>query len=221
MSGVIKICGLNDAETLDAALGAGADMVGFVHYARSPRHVPPERRRTLSAQARGRALRVALVVDASHAALDSVVATLGPDLLQLHGAESPERVAAIRARLARPVMKAVGIGNAADLAALGAYAEVADRLLVDAKPPPGPDALPGGNGAAFDWRLVEGLAPGRPLMLSGGLTPDNVGAAIAATGIAAVDVSSGVEDRPGRKDPSRIDAFIRAARAAFALPRGH
>lgn len=213
MAGVIKICGLSDPETLEAALGAGADMVGFVHYARSPRHVAPERARALSAQARGRALRVALVVDALDAELDAVVEAFDPDLLQLHGAEPPERVAAIRAR--RPVMKAVGIGGPDSLAALAPYAAVADRILVDAKPPAGPGALPGGNGLAFEWRLVRGLDLGRPVMLSGGLSPDNVGAAIGTTGIAAVDVSSGVERGPGVKDPDRIEAFVRAARAAL------
>ena len=221
MSDVIKICGLNDPETLEAALSLGADMVGFVHYACSPRHVPPDRCRALSRQVRGRALRVALVVDASDEELDAVAEALDPDLLQLHGSESPERVAAIRARLGRPVMKAVGIGGADDLAALHAYAEVADRLLVDAKPPKAQGALPGGNGATFDWALMRGFDAERPLMLSGGLTPDNVSAAVAATGIAAVDVSSGVEHRPGFKDPDRIAAFIRAARAATPEFRGH
>ena len=172
----------------------------------------------MSLRARGKAERVALVVDADDAALDAVVAAFDPDLLQLHGAETPERVAAIRARLRRPVMKAIGIAAAADLAAVAAYAGVADRLLLDAKPPADAEALPGGNGVPFDWRLIAGLDAAKPVMLSGGLDGDNVAAAIALTGVRAVDVSSGVERRPGDKDPARIEAFVKAA-ARRASPR--
>ncbi len=213
---LVKICGLSTPETLDAALGAGADLVGFVHFPKSPRHVGLEAGRALSARARGRALRVALLVDPDDATLEAVVEALEPDLLQLHGSESPERVAAVRARFGRPVMKAVGIAQEADLAALDRYRAVADRFLLDAKPPKTAEALPGGNGIAFDWRLVAGLDPATSFMLSGGLNPDNVGAAIALTGARSVDVSSGVEARPGEKDPVRIEAFVRAARAAWA-----
>jgi phosphoribosylanthranilate isomerase len=215
---VIKICGLNSLEALDAALGAGADMVGLVRFARSPRHLELEQGRALSARARGKALRVALVVDPDDRALAETVEAFDPDLLQLHGSETPERVAAIRARFGRPVMKAVGIADAGDLAELEAYGAVADRLLVDAKPPATAEALPGGNGLTFDWRLVAGLDPGKPVMLSGGLDPGNVAAAIALTRVGAVDVSSGVERRPGEKDPDKIVAFVKAARAAFTKP---
>lgn len=216
MNALIKICGLSTPETLAVALDAGADLVGFVRFPRSPRHLDLEEGRRLSAQARGRALRAALLVDPDDAELDAVTAALDPDWLQLHGAETPERLAAIRARTGRPVMKAVGLAEAADLAAVARYAPAADRLLLDAKPPRDPGALPGGNGLAFDWRLLAGLDPRLPFMLSGGLTPDNVAAAIALTGARAVDVSSGVESAPGRKEPQRIEAFVRAARAGFA-----
>jgi phosphoribosylanthranilate isomerase len=212
---LIKICGLSTLETLEAAIEAGADLVGFVHFPRSPRHVSLEAGRALSRRARGRALRTALVVDADDAILASIVEALDPDLIQLHGSETPERVAAIRARFGRPVMKAVGIATASDVGRLAGYAGLTDRLLLDAKPPSA-GALPGGNGVAFDWRLIAGLDPALPFMLSGGLNPENVGAAIGLTGALAVDVSSGVESRPGEKSPELIEAFIRAARTAWA-----
>jgi phosphoribosylanthranilate isomerase len=216
MTPLVKICGLSTHDTLDAAIAAGANMVGLVHFAKSPRHLDLEQGRALSERARGHALRVALVVDADDATLGDVVEAFDADLLQLHGEETPERVADIRARFGRPVMKAVGIADAADLARLPAYAAIADRLLLDAKPPR--DAiLPGGNGLAFEWRLVNGLDPGIPFMVSGGLTAENVEQAIALTGACAVDVSSGVENRPGEKDPGKIAAFVEAARAGFAL----
>jgi phosphoribosylanthranilate isomerase len=219
MDPVVKICGINSLEALDAALAAGADMVGLVRFDRSPRHLGLEEGRALSARARGQALRVALVVDADDQALAETVAALDPDLLQLHGSETPARVAEIRARFGRPVMKALGIAAQDDLAAIQAYQAVADRLLLDAKPPAAAEALPGGNGLAFDWRLVAGLDLGKPVMLSGGLDAGNVAAAIALTGVRAVDVSSGVERRPGEKDSEKIAAFVRAARAAFAEPQ--
>jgi phosphoribosylanthranilate isomerase len=212
---VIKICGLSHPDTLDAALEAGADMVGFVRFPRSPRHVQLDQGRALSAMARGRARRVLLVVDATNAELDEAIAALEPDLLQLHGGETPERIAAIRDRTGLPVMKALGVAGAEDLARIADYAGTADRLLLDAKPPRGA-AQPGGNGLAFDWALLDGLDPRLDVMLSGGLDPGNVGLAIARTRVRAVDVSSGVEAQPGAKDPDRIKAFIRAARAAFA-----
>jgi phosphoribosylanthranilate isomerase len=212
---VIKICGLSHPDTLDAALAAGADMVGFVRFPRSPRHVGLEQGRALSAMARGQARRVLLVVDATDAELDEAIAALEPDLLQLHGSETPERIAAIRHRTGLPVMKALGVAGAEDLARIAAYAGAADRLLLDAKPPRGA-AQPGGNGLSFDWSLLDGLDPRLDVMLSGGLDPGNVAQAIARTRVRAVDVSSGVEAGPGAKDPDRIRAFIRAARAAFA-----
>ncbi|HVL72678.1 MAG TPA: phosphoribosylanthranilate isomerase [Beijerinckiaceae bacterium] len=218
MSAHVKICGINTVPALDAALAAGAEWIGLVRYPRSPRHVELEQGRALSERARGRTARVALLVDPDDAALEAVVEALDPDLLQLHGAETPERVAAIRGRFGRPVMKAVGIGEAADLERLSAYAAVADRLLLDAKPPRDRNALPGGNGLAFDWRLLTGLDLQKPFMLSGGLTPDNVAAAVRLTGAPAVDVSSGVERRPGEKDPDKIAAFVKAARSAEDRP---
>lgn len=216
MTPLVKICGLSTPETLDAAIQAGADMVGFVHFPKSPRHVGLDLGRALSGQARGRAERVVLLVDPSDALLDAVVDALDPEAIQLHGAETPERVAGVKARTGRQAWKAVGIGAARDLDAVGAYAGVADRILLDAKPPKGPDALPGGNGVRFDWGLLARLDPAIVFMLSGGLDADVVGQAVAMTGARAVDVSSGVELRPGVKDPEKIAAFVRAARAAFA-----
>jgi phosphoribosylanthranilate isomerase len=212
----VKICGLSTPETLEAALGAGADLVGFVRIPGSPRYVNLDLGRELSRQARGRTLRVVLLMDAQDAAIADAVEALDPDLLQLHGRESPERAAAIRSRFGRPVMKALGIAEASDLAALAPYAGRVDHLLLDAKPPRVPGALPGGNGRAFDWRLLNGLDPGLSFMLSGGLNPGNVAEAVRLTGSRAVDVSSGVESAPGVKDPGRIEAFVKAARAAFS-----
>jgi phosphoribosylanthranilate isomerase len=215
MALLVKICGVGTPTALEAAIGAGADMVGFVRFPRSPRHVELDRGRALSGMARGRTQRVLLVVDATDAELDEAVAALDPDLLQLHGTETPERVAAIRSRTGRPVMKAIGIAGTGDLARLVGYSGVADRILLDAKPPR--DAvLPGGNGRTFDWSLLDGLDPALDVMLSGGLDVANVAEAISRTRVRAVDVSSGVEARPGEKDPEKIAAFIRAARAAVA-----
>ncbi|HYF56516.1 MAG TPA: phosphoribosylanthranilate isomerase [Salinarimonas sp.] len=214
MTPLVKICGLSTPETVDAALDAGADMIGLVRFPKSPRHVELETGAALAGRARGRADVVALLVDPDDAELARTLEALRPDLLQLHGRESPERVADIRARFGVTVMKAVGIAGPGDVAGLAAYAAVADRLLVDAKPPADAGALPGGNGLSFDWRLVAGLDPGRPLMLSGGLDAGNVGKALRLTGLAGVDVSSGVEHKPGQKSPERIAAFVRAARSA-------
>ncbi|MBF9233195.1 phosphoribosylanthranilate isomerase [Microvirga alba] len=218
MNHLVKICGLSTPETLDAALQAGADLVGFVRFAKSPRHVDLALGQKLSAQAKGRAQRVVLLVDADDVAIADAVEALAPDLLQLHGHETPERVAAIRARFGRPVMKVFGIAEAADLAVLDAYSDIADHFLLDAKPPPIAEALPGGNGLPFDWRLLTGLDPRLSFMLSGGLNPGNVAEAIRLTRARAVDVSSGVEIKPGVKDPVKIEAFVKAARAAFAVP---
>ena len=216
MQPLVKICGLNSLAALDAALQAGADLVGFVRYPRSPRHLTLDEGRELSARAKGKAVRVALTVDADDEELANILEALDPDLLQLHGEETPERVAEVRSRFGRAVMKAVGIAEKADLGRLAAYAEIADRVLLDAKPPKTAEALPGGNGLSFDWRLVAGLDPKLSFMLSGGLAPENVAAAIGLTGARALDVSSGVERAPGEKDPERIEAFVRAARAAWA-----
>ncbi|KPQ10171.1 MAG: phosphoribosylanthranilate isomerase TrpF [Saliniramus fredricksonii] len=215
MNNEIKICGLRDAPALDAALDAGADLVGFVQFPKSPRHIALDMAGPLSQRASGKALRVALAVDPDDAALEKILAAIDPDILQLHGRESPQRVTEIRHRFGVNVMKAIGIADAADLAQISVYRACCDRILVDAKPPAMPEALPGGNGLTFDWQLIAGLDDKAGLMLSGGLNPANVGDAIALTGVDAVDVSSGVESAPGEKDPQRIAQFIEAARAAF------
>jgi phosphoribosylanthranilate isomerase len=214
---IIKICGLSTAPTLGAALDVGADMVGFVFFDKSPRHVTLDQAGALARLARGRAEIAALTVDASDEALSAIIADVAPDYLQLHGRETPERVAQIARRFGRPVIKAIGVSSANDLAGAVAYADVADRLLFDAKAPK--DArLPGGNGVAFDWRLLAGLDLPRPYLLSGGLDAGNVAQAIAITGVRGVDVSSGVESAPGVKDAAKIEAFVAAARAAFMRP---
>lgn len=214
MSLIVKICGVRSAAAMDAALQAGADMVGLVFYPRSPRNVMVPEAGGLAARARGRAEVVTLTVDADDASLGTIVGAVKPDILQLHGSESPERVAEIRTRFGVRVMKAIGIAERDDLAVLSHYASVADLLLVDAKPPTSPGALPGGNGLAFDWRLVAGLDPGLPVVLSGGLTPETVADAVRLTRLQGVDVSSGVESTPGIKDPGKIRAFVAAARRA-------
>lgn len=209
----VKICGLSTPETVEAALAAGADWIGLVHFPRSPRHVAFDQALHLSAQARGRAERVVLLVDADDAVVRAAIEAVNPDLIQLHGRESPERVAAIRALAGRPVMKAIGVAARADLKAIPAYAGAADRILLDAKPPAGA-ALPGGNGHRFDWTILDGTDLPAGTMLSGGLDAGNVGEALSRTGLGAVDVSSGVETAPGVKDPERIAAFVAAVRAA-------
>lgn len=208
----VKICGLNDPAGLAAAVEAGADWVGFVFFPRSPRAVTPEQAAALSARHPGRrgggSGRVGLFVDPEDAALDAALAALPLDALQLYA--PPARIAAIAARLAVPVWRAVAVGGPADLpAAAGAEA----RLVIEPRPPA--DATrPGGNAARLDWTLTRGWAAPRPWLLAGGLTPEVVGGAIAASGARAVDVSSGVESAPGVKDPARIRAFVAAARAA-------
>jgi phosphoribosylanthranilate isomerase len=214
----VKICGLSDEEGVDAALAAGADFVGFVFFAPSPRNVAPARAAALGARARGKAQVAALTVDAGDGLLVEVVEALRPDLLQFHGRETPERVAAIRARFGRPVMKAIGVAASADLAATIRYA-AADRFLLDAKPPTHA-TRPGGNAATFDWTLLAGFACSKAWLLAGGLTPENVAEALAASGAAGVDVSSGVESAPGKKDPALIQTFVAAVRAfERPLPR--
>jgi phosphoribosylanthranilate isomerase len=205
----IKICGLSFEEGVDAALEAGADFVGFTLFPPSPRNVPLERAALLAGRARGKARIVAVTVDAEDAFLAAVAETLRPDLLQLHGTETPARVATIRARTGLAVMKAIGVATREDLSVEASYQ--AERILLDAKPPR--DATrPGGHGVAFDWTLLSGFAPSRPWFLSGGLYPESVAAALQGTRAPAVDVSSGVESSPGRKDPARIFAFVRAVR---------
>jgi phosphoribosylanthranilate isomerase len=220
MTPIVKICGLSTGPTLDAALEAGADMVGFVFFSKSPRHIDWATARALGRQARGRAKIVALSVDADDDTLKRIVDALAPDLMQLHGSESPARVKEINELFARPTMKAIGVATRADLVAAKAYEGFADILLIDAKPPK--DAvLPGGNGRPFDWRLTQDFEAPLPWLLSGGLEPDNVEAAIALSGARGVDVSSGVESAPGVKDPAKIRAFVAAARRAFArVPAG-
>jgi phosphoribosylanthranilate isomerase len=213
MSVIVKICGLATAEALDVALEAGADMVGFVFFAPSPRHVAFDQAHTLASRVIERAQKVALTVDADDALLDAVVEALQPDMLQLHGSESPSRVVAVRRMFGLPVMKALPIAGKADLDAIARYAGVADRLLFDARAPR-EATRPGGLGRAFDWHLLENLDPGVPFMVSGGLDAGNVGEALRITRAPGVDVSSGVERAPGEKDPDKIRAFIRAARAA-------
>jgi phosphoribosylanthranilate isomerase len=215
MTPLVKICGLSTPATLDAALDAGADMVGFVFFPKSPRHIDWATARALGRQARGRAKIVALSVDADDDALKRIVDALAPDLLQLHGRESPARVKRIGELCARPTMKAIGVSAREDLAAAEPYESVADLLLIDAKPPKDA-ALPGGNGLPFDWGLARNFAPRRPWLLSGGLDAGTVAAAIALTGARGVDVSSGVERAPGVKDEAKIRAFVAAARGAFA-----
>ncbi|MEW5423756.1 phosphoribosylanthranilate isomerase [Amorphus sp. 3PC139-8] len=211
----VKICGLTDIASVDAALDAGADLIGLVFFPPSPRNVSIELGAALAERARGRAEIVALTVDAAPDLLDEIVTRVRPTLLQFHGKETPETIAATRARTGCPVMKAIGISGAEDLAAIEIYREAADRLLLDAKAPKGA-TRPGGNGAAFDWTLLGALDRSFPFMLSGGLTPETVADAVATVRPAAVDVSSGVETAPGRKDPARIAAFVAAARQGVA-----
>jgi phosphoribosylanthranilate isomerase len=212
----VKICGVRTPSIIETAAEEGADYVGLVLFPNSPRHVELEEARVLAAVARGRIGTVAVMVDPDDALIDGVLERVRPDLLQLHGNETPERVAAIRARIGLPVMKAVRIEEAADVAAAEAYAASAAHILFDAKAAPGA-ALPGGNGVAFDWTTLKGFAA--PFALSGGLTPDNVAAAIKLTGAALVDVSSGVERAPGEKDAELVRRFIRAAKSAAPQTR--
>ena len=207
----VKICGIRDAAALAAAAEAGADHVGFVFFPPSPRCLTPAEAAALSATRPGGPKRVGLFVDATDDAIAAVLAAVPLDILQLQGAETPERAAAIRARFGLPVMKALGIGAPEDFAAVEAFAPVVDRFLFDAKPPPGA-ALPGGNAQPFEWRLLAGRAIPKPWLLAGGLTAGNVAEAIRTAGAPGVDVSSGVERARGGKDPALIRAFIAAAR---------
>lgn len=208
----VKICGIRDADGLDAAVEAGADYIGFVFFPPSPRAVGLAQAGALAARHAGGPVRVGLFVDPSDDTLAATLAAVPLGLIQLHGEETPARAAAIRARFGVPVMKALGIGAPEDLAAVDAFAPVVDRFLFDAKPPPG-GPLPGGNAQPFEWRLMAGRAIPRPWLLAGGLTPGNVAGAIRTAGAPGVDVSSGVERERGVKDPALIRAFVAAAKA--------
>lgn len=209
----VKICGLSTADTLAAAVAAGARYVGFVFFAKSPRNIALPQAAMLAASVPEGVCKVALTVNADDATLDQLVEAVPLDMLQLHGAETPDRVAHIRERYGLPVMKAVGIADEGDLPALLEYQQVADQILVDARPPKHAE-LPGGNGLAFDWRLIAGRRWPVPWMLAGGLTPDNVAEALAMTGARQVDVSTGVESEPGVKDAALIRAFLKVSSAA-------
>ncbi|MBK1795115.1 phosphoribosylanthranilate isomerase [Devosia sp. WQ 349] len=210
----IKICGIKTEDLLDAAIDAGADMVGFVHFSRSPRHVTIEQLGNLISAARGRVESCVLLVNPDNSCV-AEVAALGPDWIQLHGPESPARVSAIRHLAGVEIMKALPIGSAEDVAQIALFNDVADRILVDAKPPKGADR-PGGLGHVFDWSLLAGIDPNIPLMLSGGLTADNVAEAIKTVRPSfGIDVSSGVESAPGVKQKHLMEAFVRAARSAM------
>ena len=195
------------------ALDSGANLVGFVFFPPSPRNIGPELARTLGARVQGRAGKVALTVDANDETLLAIVTALQPDMLQLHGRETPERVAVVRSRFGLPVMKALPIAERADLSPIRIYAKVADRLIFDARPPK-EATRPGGLVTPFDWTLLAGVNPGVPFMVSGGLDAGNVAEALRITRAPGVDVSSGVERKPGEKDPDKIREFVRVARAA-------
>jgi phosphoribosylanthranilate isomerase len=214
----IKICGLMTPDAVDVALDAGADYVGFVFFPPSPRHVGFELARTLGARVNGRAKKVALSVDADNDWLSASIEALKPDILQLHGRETPERVANVRSLFRLPVMKAIPIETRADLSPIRLYAHSADRLIFDARAPR-KATRPGGLGKSFDWNLLAGIKPGIPFMLSGGLDASNVAEALRITQAPAVDVSSGVVRTPGIKDSDKIRAFVRAVRAASTATR--
>ncbi|MCB1480276.1 MAG: phosphoribosylanthranilate isomerase [Tepidamorphaceae bacterium] len=215
----VKICGLKTPEALDAALAGGAAYVGFVFFPPSPRSLAVAQAAKLAERAKGKAKIVALSVDADAALLDEIASVLKPDVMQLHGGETPEKVREIRKAYGIPVMKAVKIGGRDDIEAASAYENAADMLLLDAKPRPGEGlGLPGGNGVSFDWRLMQGLDLKLPVMLSGGLDASNVAAAISMSGARAVDVSSGVETAPGVKDVKLIQDFLAAVRIIEGVP---
>jgi phosphoribosylanthranilate isomerase len=209
----VKICGLKSLDALDAALTGGADYIGLVFFPPSPRNISLDAAKDLAARARGRAKIVALMVDPDDAMVQRVIAAVAPDFLQLHGEETPERVAEIKRRSGKAVIKAIKVATAADTRAAAPYLSVTDLILFDARPPAG-SSRPGGHGATFDWDILKRVDVGGAFMLSGGLTPDNVGEAIRATGAELVDVSSGVERHPGEKDTSLISRFLTAAKGA-------
>jgi phosphoribosylanthranilate isomerase len=213
MALTVKICGLKTPEALEVALESGADLTGFVFFPPSPRTIGLEAAKRLGAQVKGRAGKVALTVDANDETLLGIVEALKPDMLQLHGDETPQRVATVRSRFGLPVVKALPISERSDLSPIREFANVADRLLFDARPPQGA-TRPGGLGRAFDWNLLKGIDPKINFMLGGGLDASNVARALAITNAPGVDISSGIERAPGEKDLDKIRDFIRAARAA-------
>jgi len=213
MSALTKICGLSTPDTLDAALTAGAAFVGAVAFPNSPRHIEPLHAATLFERARGRARIVAVTVDADDALLTEIALLLKPDLIQLHGRETPERAGRVRLLTGAGIIKVLPIRTAEDLAQAQVWEPLVDHLMFDARPPEG-SSLPGGVGARFDWTLLAGRAFGHPWFVAGGLTPDNVAQAIRVSGAPMVDVSSGVESAPGVKDPALIAAFLKAVRSA-------
>ncbi|WP_395666573.1 phosphoribosylanthranilate isomerase [Methylocella sp.] len=217
-SPIVKICGVTTPEAVDAALSAGADMLGFVIFEKSPRHLSLDVASRLAARVGLRAARVLLTVDAPDDLIAAATRAVEADFLQLHGHEPPERVAALRAAFDVKIIKALPVASPADLAAAAPYEQIADMLLFDAKAPPGA-ALPGGNGASFDWRILQGLATARPWLVAGGLDAANVAEALRVSGAPGVDVSSGVERAPGVKDEAMIAAFLRAARGLDAPAR--
>ncbi len=211
MSPDVKICGLRTPEAVDAALRGGATHIGFIFFPKSPRDIEPESAARLRERVRGRAKAVAVTVDADDAQLEHIVAAMDPDMLQLHGKETPDRVQAVKARYGLPAIKALSMGVPSDLDRLKPYADVADRFLLDAKPPAGSE-LPGGNGVTFDWSMLRGLDGEVDYFLSGGLTPTNVADALREASPGGLDVSSGVESAPGVKDIRLIEAFFEALR---------
>jgi phosphoribosylanthranilate isomerase len=216
MKPLIKICGLSTPGTIAAALDNGADLVGFIFFPKSPRNVSVEQAASLRKAAIGRAKAVAVTVDALDAALDQIVRAMQPDILQLHGAETPERVAAVKARYGLPVIKALSIRESADLDKIAPYVGIADQFLLDAKAPKGSE-LPGGNGVSFDWSLLSALDPGLDYMLSGGVNAGNVAQALAVTHAPGLDLSSGVESAPGVKSVTLIDEFFTSLKVAQEL----
>jgi phosphoribosylanthranilate isomerase len=213
-----KICGLTRPEDVTAVTEAGAAYFGLVFFPKSPRNVSIDLARELALLAPIGLAKVALTVNADDAQLEAITRDVPLDMIQLHGSEPPERVSEVRAKFGLPVMKAVGVADAADLPKLDQYSQVADQILVDAKPPTDGE-LPGGNGLTFDWRLIAGRRWSRPWMLAGGLTPENVQRAVELTGAQQVDLSSGVESAPGLKDPAKIHAFIQATKGAQPIPK--
>jgi phosphoribosylanthranilate isomerase len=209
----VKICGINSVESADAAVRAGADFAGLVFHTKSPRALNMEQARMLSERMTGRTLIVAMMVDPDDAALQAVIANTKPDFIQLHGGESAARVGAIKSMTGLPVIRAISIAEASDLAAASEYEKVADMLMFDAKAPANA-TREGGHGAAFDWQLLRGRTFSRPWLLAGGLNAENVARAISVSGAPGVDVSSGVETTPGVKSPDMIRAFVENARSA-------
>jgi phosphoribosylanthranilate isomerase len=214
----VKICGVRTREIVDTAVDAGADYVGLVFFPNSPRYIAPDAARPLAETASGRIETVAVLVDPDDALIEDILATVRPGLLQLHGSETPDRVAAVKARSGLRVIKALGVATADDVAKAAAYRGIADMILFDAKAPAG-SKHPGGHGLAFDWRALGGPSVERPFALSGGFDPDNVSEALAVTGASMVDVSSGVERAPGEKDPDLVRRFIQAAKAPSPLKK--